>query len=265
MVGIYMPLYDQLLASYSPVLGAYAPIAAGVVSRTAAVFAVAPLDLLRTRIQATARGEARRLAAPAPSSLLARLPAMWTGFGATLARDVPFSALYWALVEPIRGFLLAKERAAGAQSRVGGGGAAVAQQQPSPSMLLAANATAGFVAGGAAAAVTTPFDVVKTRQQVAAAGEAGTVASIAAAIVRRDGVRGLFVGVGPRVARVAPACAIVIGCYELLKRAIARGDLPSSAAAAAAVLAAGPAVAPARAPGLAMLDLDNRPYDKNVD
>jgi solute carrier family 25 protein 39/40 len=31
---------------------------------------------------------------------------MWTGVGATLARDVPFSALYWGLVEPIRTTLL---------------------------------------------------------------------------------------------------------------------------------------------------------------
>jgi solute carrier family 25 protein 39/40 len=39
---------------------------------------------------------------------------MWTGVGATLARDVPFSALYWGMVEPIRGSLLPADAAADA-------------------------------------------------------------------------------------------------------------------------------------------------------
>lgn len=33
---------------------------------------------------------------------LRRVGSLWTGVGATLARDVPFSALYWGMVEPIR-------------------------------------------------------------------------------------------------------------------------------------------------------------------
>lgn len=32
---------------------------------------------------------------------------LWLGVGAQLARDVPFSALYWSMVEPIRRGLLA--------------------------------------------------------------------------------------------------------------------------------------------------------------
>lgn len=36
-------------------------------------------------------------------------------------------------------------------------------------------------------------------------------------IWRQNGVRGLFVGVGPRCTRVAAACAIMISCFEVGK------------------------------------------------
>lgn len=52
------------------------------------------------------------LAAAAPPRLRAEwdrvrlVRHLWLGVGAQLARDVPFSALYWTMVEPIRKGLL---------------------------------------------------------------------------------------------------------------------------------------------------------------
>jgi solute carrier family 25 protein 39/40 len=147
MVGIYLPLYDFLLLRLQQQLqqlaaqqgqgqgqgqqypiggGAWAPLVAGTLARTAAVFCTAPFELARTRLQA---GHAQPATASAAASavsgggsrtalLLQHMPSreggsrlraagrMWTGVGATLARDVPFSALYWGMVEPIRGALL---------------------------------------------------------------------------------------------------------------------------------------------------------------
>lgn len=111
--------------------------------------------------------------------------------------------------------------------------AVVASSSSSPnssssSQLVFSNLVAGSLAGATAAAVTTPFDVIKTRMQTHAPTAATTACSrpprltaVLEQVWRQQGVRGLFVGVGPRVARCAPACAIVVACYEGLKACMA--------------------------------------------
>ena len=47
-----------------------------------------------------------------------RVRTMWTGVGATLARDVPFSAIYWQLLEPTRRALLPADGSDSSQSQV---------------------------------------------------------------------------------------------------------------------------------------------------
>jgi len=221
MVGIYLPLYDYLLeAAQSRHVGVCAPLLAGSIARTAAVFCTAPFELVRTRMQAV-----RMIVPPsapctapsqhsgpffAPASLLSHVPTwtdsvskvralrtLWTGVGATLARDVPFSALYWAMVEPIRACLLPH----GAQSEL---------------EVMAVNVAAGGAAGGLAGAVTTPLDLVKTRTQLAM-GKSHPLWSTLRSIVVSEGAHGLFQGWSARAAKAAPACAIVLSAYEMLK------------------------------------------------
>lgn len=96
--------------------------------------------------------------------------------------------------------------------------------------VLWANLLAGSTAGALAAAVTTPMDVLKTRlqtlegQPVHSCCTAGKPAGppprgleLLRDIYRAEGLRGLFAGIVPRVARAAPACAVVLSTYELLK------------------------------------------------
>jgi hypothetical protein len=53
MVGIYLPLYDYLLAELQQrQVGVTAPLWAGTLARTASVLCTAPLELVRTRLQA---------------------------------------------------------------------------------------------------------------------------------------------------------------------------------------------------------------------
>jgi solute carrier family 25 protein 39/40 len=99
-----------------------------------------------------------------------------------------------------------------------------------------------FLAGAGSAMgsaiLTQPFDVLKTRRQVSVgpvstASSASSILSVSNAgsniassstststlstlvrIVRTEGAKALFAGVGPRTLKVAPACGMMIGCYE---------------------------------------------------
>jgi solute carrier family 25 protein 39/40 len=64
--------------------------------------------------------------------------------------------------------------------------------------------------------VTNPFDVIKTRRQASArtGGDVRTV-HLLTEIVKREGLVGLGRGLAPRLAKVMPACGIMIGAYEL--------------------------------------------------
>ena len=143
MVGIYMPLYDYLLGVFESSLSrerdgdglektktSLEPLLAGMSARAVAVYCTSPMELMRTRLQGGIAG------IPSGVSGIAH---MWRGVGATLYRDVPFSGLYWGLVEPIRGRLLSGS--------------------DRPLEVFRANAVAGASAGAIAAALTTPFDV----------------------------------------------------------------------------------------------------------
>lgn len=228
MVGIYLPLYDYLVEYIrkqdTPLvrnnnnnnngIAAAAPLVAGVVARTVAVFCTAPFELLRTRVQAggmvhlhsssssSSMSSSRRLLShhlPLSGGSISRL---WTGVGATLARDVPFSGLYWAMVEPIRSTLLPDYNNS--------------SQQRSEVEIATANVVAGGLSGWIAGAVTTPLDVVKTRTQLLM-GEKHPLIATLREIGTTQGAGGLFQGWGARAARAAPACAIVLSAYEMLK------------------------------------------------
>lgn len=221
-----MPLYDEALAFLQArgAGGAGGAALAGGAARAAAALATAPLELARTRAQAPGGGlpPLPRVVAGGGITALARVA--WTGGAATLARDVPFSALYWGLLEPARSAVLT---AWGDTDH-----AAVA--------VAGANLVGGAAAGAAAAAATTPLDVVKTKLQLeAGSGPPGVrtpgVWATLRSVAEARGVRGLFSGVGPRSARAAPACAIVVAAYELLKIVVG-GDVSGSESIAGGLL-----------------------------
>ena len=73
----------------------------------------------------------------------------------------------------------------------------------------------GTASGAFAAFITTPFDVVKTRWQVENATQFNrSILAELRTMFYRGGLRELFAGALPRTARAAPACGIVLGCYE---------------------------------------------------
>jgi len=210
---VYFSLYDQIRPHLGN--GQLAPGACGAISRVFAATAVSPLELLRTKMQAT-QGVSYADAVRVIRATVTRegVVSLYRGLSSTLLRDVPFSALYWTGYELLR-------------SRFG---AAMHPQTFDPAAPpVGVSFTAGALAGSFAAVVTLPFDVIKTRQQsligeqiVTTAGgvslEREPTAAIVRDIYRHYGLRGFFAGITPRVAKVAPACAIMISTYEFFKQ-----------------------------------------------
>ncbi|GAB0489140.1 hypothetical protein MMPV_000356 [Pyropia vietnamensis] len=218
------------------------PVVAGAAARCVATVAGAPLELGRLRLQAgagvRAGGRAGLRGALAGVVAADGVAGLWRGAGVTLLRDAPFSALYWGAYEALKApgggvsWLLAglgrgrgqvAEAAPAAEMAAAG---AAADRLSSPPALPAGGVDtlvhllSGVGAGVLAAAATVPADVVKTRWQAGERGAPGGpagVTAVARGIVATEGIRGLTRGVGPRVAKVAPSCAIMMASYEAFK------------------------------------------------
>ncbi|KAG1240642.1 hypothetical protein G6F68_017460 [Rhizopus microsporus] len=75
----------------------YAPLMAGAVARTIAVTMISPIELFRTRLQASVGTEGFRYVLEGVKEMVVKdgPRALWRGLPPTLWRDVPFSAIYW--------------------------------------------------------------------------------------------------------------------------------------------------------------------------
>ena len=206
---IYFVGYDTLRTSLSSTVPqTIAPLIAGTFARTFAVVTISPLELFRTRLQAyhpTGNRSTFRSVLNDISSLVREqgLRSLWRGLDLTLWRDVPFSGIYWTGYE----YLRRKLRAYEVFRRGGEAG------------FFEEAFTAGCLSGMFAAFVTQPFDVSKTRRQVYTNGQYGGEVSstmrLMALIWKKEGVRGLWKGVVPRILKVAPACAIMYMSFDL--------------------------------------------------
>jgi solute carrier family 25 protein 39/40 len=198
---LYFAMYDTARdVLLGKGFGAYAaPALAGAGARVLASSMVAPLELLRTKAQAETMPPS--MLSMAARELRSGGPLVfWRGLSPTLWRDVPFSAIYWSTVEWL------KPRLA---------------RDFSP---LGTSALSGAAGGLIAAALTHPFDVVKTRRQVlefardvSPSPEERRTFGVMRAIVRRDGLNGLFVGLLPRVTKIIPGTAIMLSTYDFSK------------------------------------------------
>ena len=170
---------------------------------------------------------------------------LFRGLRPTLWRDVPFSAIYWLLLEQFRSCWDVIR---------------ISEKQMTPFEQTGEAFLNGALAGMIAAAFTTPFDVAKTRQQtlmlatpsassiptslasaeiqnggalvcnhilscnselrvnVATTGSGGGTFNQLRLIAQTEGIAGLWRGNQARMLKVAPSCAIMLSSYELGKR-----------------------------------------------
>ncbi|KIJ21693.1 hypothetical protein PAXINDRAFT_159739 [Paxillus involutus ATCC 200175] len=210
---VYMLTYDHLLRNVLPPLipsPTLVPLFAGITARTCLTSLLSPLELIRTNLQSTPKSPDQ------PHTLSSVLRSirmvvrkqgvffLWRGLGPTLWRDVPFSGIYWAGYESWKRHFESH----------GKSGAYV-------------SFASGAISGTTASLLTSPFDVLKTRRQ--ALLMQGTMPSRTTAtiplclrIVQTEGISALYAGMLPRTAKIAPACGIMIACFEGVGKFLAK-------------------------------------------
>lgn len=148
------------------------------------------------------------------------------GLVPSLMRDVPFSAVYWSVYETLAPRLRTMTVLPRAKTDCGieeeGECCAAGERTPlvgSFRRTFAANFVAGAVSGSAAALVTMPFDVLKTTVQVQQR-QGQSLATTVRQLVAAEGWGALMKGLVPRMVRIAPASAITISTYEIVKRVL---------------------------------------------
>lgn len=148
---LYFTAYDHLRESMIPAFGEnMGPMLAGTSARVLASAATSPFELIRTLAQSGEQGiaEVGMIQSFRQITASGGVLALWRGLEPTLWRDVPFSGIYWWIVERTRRYL--NDR----------------WPSQSPVVGFTKSFISGAFAGMIAAAVTTPFDVIKTRRQV---------------------------------------------------------------------------------------------------
>ena len=131
------------------------------------------------------------------------------GFGATAVRDAPYAGLYVVFYEGSKNWLntaLASGKESDTGNRTRSAGATQA---------AGINFASGVVAAGVATSITNPFDAVKTRLQLLP-GKYGNMVKATRVMLREDGVRSFFDGLGLRMGRKALSSALAWTVYEEL-------------------------------------------------
>ncbi|KAG7194657.1 uncharacterized protein KQ657_004333 [Scheffersomyces spartinae] len=199
------------------------PLLCGCLSRTIAATVISPFELIKTRLQSIPAGAKNGGGDHVVRDLLQEMYAttrakglgtLFKGLQITLWRDVPFSGIYWSCYET-------------SKVQIGKLFKADFSHQNTESgddwRIFATSFLSGSLAGTLGAIGTHPFDVGKTRLQIAT-----DVESLAKKqpsmflslynIYKTEGISALYAGIGPRVLKIAPACAIMVSSYEVGKK-----------------------------------------------
>lgn len=135
------------------------------------------------------------------------LKGFFSGFGATAVRDAPYAGLYVVFYEASKARLnkfFASSTTPAAEDR-----------RRSSASSATINASSGVLAAGLATAVTNPFDAVKTRLQLMPQKYGNMVKAIRL-MIKEDGFKSFFDGLGLRMGRKALSSALAWTVYEEL-------------------------------------------------
>ncbi|ELR11916.1 carrier superfamily protein [Acanthamoeba castellanii str. Neff] len=207
---------------------------AGSIAGVATATFLTPVELIKCRLQVQTGGEAGHAAAgaaargatpPAASAMSAAaaggaqqqlryrgtmhcimhtlktegIPGLWRGWWSTFFRELVGTALWFGTYETVCRTLAAD--------------AGDASDAP-PLIQLLAGGCAGCIYWG----VPYPMDTVKSRIQIKQATEQTSIFKMFVEVLKEEGVRGLYRGIGPTMMRAIPGSAVALFTYERSSR-----------------------------------------------
>ncbi|KAJ5779431.1 Mitochondrial substrate/solute carrier [Penicillium paradoxum] len=204
-LALASPVTGASSSSVLPKLSNTANLTTGAVARVAAGFVMMPVTVLKVRYESDYYAYRSLVGAGRDIIRTEGMRGLFAGFGATAARDAPYAGLYVLFYEQLkrRFALMATAPSANGDKPVTG---------VSSSSI---HFVSGAAAAGMATAITNPFDAVKTRLQLMPA-KYGNMVHATRLMLREDGMRSLFGGLGLRMARKAISSALAWTVYEEL-------------------------------------------------
>lgn len=171
------------------------------------VVATNPMEIvkLRMQLQHTAPIAERLTAIQVVSSL--GLRGLYRGAGATWARDIPYSMIFFPAYANAKLWLEDENGETG----------------------IAQNLACGTFAGMLSAGIMTPSDVVKTRyQQKGGSAKYGSITNVVKVVMREEGFLAFYKGAIPRMATQGPLFGIALAAFELQKYYMLQYKAPSN-------------------------------------
>ncbi|CAG7949720.1 unnamed protein product [Penicillium olsonii] len=202
-LALASPVTGVKSSSVLPKLSNTANLATGAVARVAAGFVMMPVTVLKVRYESDYYAYRSLLGAGRDIVRTEGFRGLFAGFGATAARDAPYAGLYVLLYEQLK-------RRLALMTTQSSDGATVSSVSSS-----SINFVSGAAAAGMATAITNPFDAVKTRVQLMPA-KYGNMVHATRLMLRENGLRSLFGGLGLRMGRKAISSALAWTVYEEL-------------------------------------------------
>ena len=219
---IYADSYSCIQAadghsSTLPKLSNTANLATGAVARTWAGFLMMPITVLKVRYESNLYSYSSLFSASRDIFRTEGLRGFFAGFGATAVRDAPYAGLYVLFYEQSK-----KRLSRLATTIEENSGLPTTTARLSSSTSAGINFVSGVMAAGLGTTFTNPFDAIKTRIQLMPSHYTNTVQA-AKKMLREDGVKSFFDGLGIRIARKAMSSALAWTVYEeLIRRAEGR-------------------------------------------
>lgn len=198
-------------SSSLPQLNNVANLTTAAVARASVGFVIMPVTVIKVRFESNHYSYKSVWTAGTAIFRSEGLRGFFSGFGATAARDAPAAGLYLVFYEQIKQRLNRLQTARLVSENLGH------PEEMNTTRSVIINLSSGALAAGLGAMITNPFDAIKTRIQLMPR-EYGNMFTTGVRMVKEDGFRSLFNGLGLRMGRKALGSALAWTVYEELVR-----------------------------------------------